>query len=218
MSRACWQWSSLALYHLMWWSRSRFQPVLDLVHEEQTKRGEIGIEQTQYRLDLVNSKSFVGKVLLRIKWKFELRHEAIVKNFDHRYIRINRTRPVGVTGREGCGWWGGLPKWCERLMHHRSNSPLPPLNLSMLHTFIGSIPGRCAVNTGDIFPVECHKRHLFCGGSFYHLFGISLVCFVCLLIFLLHYKAIDKWQNDQLFLPSWKDVVSILPFLIDSGL
>ena len=28
--------------------------------------------ETQYRLGTVNSKSFVGKVLLRIKWKFEL--------------------------------------------------------------------------------------------------------------------------------------------------
>ena len=27
-----------------------------------------------YRLGPVNSKSFVGKVLLRIKWKFELQH------------------------------------------------------------------------------------------------------------------------------------------------
>ena len=28
--------------------------------------------QSQYRSGTVNSKSFVGKVLLRIKWKFEL--------------------------------------------------------------------------------------------------------------------------------------------------
>ena len=29
-------------------------------------------EICEYRLGTVNSKSFVGKVLLRIKWKFEL--------------------------------------------------------------------------------------------------------------------------------------------------
>ena len=29
-------------------------------------------EETHYRSGMVNSKSFVGKVLLRIKWKFEL--------------------------------------------------------------------------------------------------------------------------------------------------
>ena len=34
------------------------------------------------RLGPVNSKSFVGKDLLRIKWKFELQHETIVKSFD----------------------------------------------------------------------------------------------------------------------------------------
>ena len=37
----------------------------------------------QYRLGTVNSKSFVSKVLLRIKWKFELRvhfkHELLGK-------------------------------------------------------------------------------------------------------------------------------------------
>ena len=36
-----------------------------------------------YRLGTVNSKSFIGKVLLRIKWKYELnvyfKHEMIVK-------------------------------------------------------------------------------------------------------------------------------------------
>ena len=31
-----------------------------------------GIDRTHYRSGTVNSKSFVGKVLLRIKWKFEL--------------------------------------------------------------------------------------------------------------------------------------------------
>ena len=35
-----------------------------------------------YRLGPVTSKSFIGKFLLRIKWKFELQHEAIVKTFD----------------------------------------------------------------------------------------------------------------------------------------
>ena len=35
-----------------------------------------------YRSDMVNSKSFKVKVLLRIKWKFELHHEAIVVSFD----------------------------------------------------------------------------------------------------------------------------------------
>ena len=29
-------------------------------------------QETKYRSGTVNSKSFVGKVLLRIKWKFEL--------------------------------------------------------------------------------------------------------------------------------------------------
>ena len=36
-----------------------------------------------YRLGTVNSKSFVGKVLLRVKWKFELtvyfKHEMLGK-------------------------------------------------------------------------------------------------------------------------------------------
>ena len=36
-----------------------------------------------YRSDTVNSKSFIGKVLLRIKWKFELtvhfKHEILGK-------------------------------------------------------------------------------------------------------------------------------------------
>ena len=36
-----------------------------------------------YRLGTVNSKSFVGKILLRIKWKFELtvhfKHEMLGK-------------------------------------------------------------------------------------------------------------------------------------------
>ena len=31
---------------------------------------------------MVDSKSFVGRVLLRIKWKFELQHESIVLQFD----------------------------------------------------------------------------------------------------------------------------------------
>ena len=31
-----------------------------------------GIAQCEYRSGTVNSKSFVGKVLLQIKWKFEL--------------------------------------------------------------------------------------------------------------------------------------------------
>ena len=43
-----------------------------------------------YRLGPVNSKSFIGKVLLRIKWKFDLQYETIVKTFDlwlvHEYI------------------------------------------------------------------------------------------------------------------------------------
>ena len=30
------------------------------------------VSSTDYRSGTVNSKSFVGKVLLRIKWKFEL--------------------------------------------------------------------------------------------------------------------------------------------------
>ena len=30
------------------------------------------LKETKYRSGTVNSKSFVGKVLLRIKWKFEL--------------------------------------------------------------------------------------------------------------------------------------------------
>ena len=34
-----------------------------------------------YRSDTVNSKLFISKVLLRIKWKFE-QHEAIVTAFD----------------------------------------------------------------------------------------------------------------------------------------
>ena len=37
----------------------------------------------RYRLGMVNSKSFVGKILLRIKWKFELtvhfKHEMLGK-------------------------------------------------------------------------------------------------------------------------------------------
>ena len=39
--------------------------------------------KVKYRLGTVNSKSFVGKVLLRIKWKFELtvhfKHEMLGK-------------------------------------------------------------------------------------------------------------------------------------------
>ena len=42
----------------------------------------LNIGNGNYRLGPVNSKSFVGKVLLRIKWKFELRHESFVKSFD----------------------------------------------------------------------------------------------------------------------------------------
>ena len=30
------------------------------------------MEHLLYKSDMVNSKSFIGKVLLRIKWKFEL--------------------------------------------------------------------------------------------------------------------------------------------------
>ena len=50
-----------------------------------------------YRSGTVNSKSFVGKVLLRIKWKFELvvhfKHEMIGKIFPeiHRKIELNGT-------------------------------------------------------------------------------------------------------------------------------
>ena len=32
----------------------------------------VGVGVCLYRLGTVNSKSFVGKVFLRIKWKFEL--------------------------------------------------------------------------------------------------------------------------------------------------
>ena len=57
-----------------------------------------------YRSEMVNSKSFVGKVLLRIKWKFELavyfKHENIRKNYrkilpvtsNPVEFRINRVR------------------------------------------------------------------------------------------------------------------------------
>ena len=40
----------------------------------QCRKNNAGVKHTEtcYRLGTVNSKSFVGKVLLRIKWKFEL--------------------------------------------------------------------------------------------------------------------------------------------------
>ena len=45
----------------------------------------------QYRLGTVNSKSFVGKVLLRIKWKFELTmFELTVPNL----YSVSKTAPV----------------------------------------------------------------------------------------------------------------------------
>ena len=41
------------------------------------------LEANYYRLGTVNSKSFIGKILLRIKWKFELtvhfKHEMLGK-------------------------------------------------------------------------------------------------------------------------------------------
>ena len=62
-----------------------------------------------YRSGTVNSKSFVSKDLLRIKWNFELtvhfKHEMIGKHFIEssnkvelriNRVRINRTRPVCV--------------------------------------------------------------------------------------------------------------------------
>ena len=60
-----------------------------------------------YRSGTVNSKSFVGKDLLRIKWNFELtvhfKHQMIGKHFIEtsnkvelriNRVRINRARPV----------------------------------------------------------------------------------------------------------------------------
>ena len=60
-----------------------------------------------YRSDTVNSKSFVSKVFLRNKWKYELtvdfKHEMIGKHFTEtsnkvelriNHVRINRVRPV----------------------------------------------------------------------------------------------------------------------------
>ena len=53
-----------------------------------------------YRSDTVNSKSFVGKDFLRVKWKYELtvhfKHEMIAKHFTETSnkveLRINRVR------------------------------------------------------------------------------------------------------------------------------
>ena len=43
------------------------------------------LKQWHYRLGTVNSKSFVSKILLQIKWKFELtvhfKHEMLEKYF-----------------------------------------------------------------------------------------------------------------------------------------
>ena len=68
---------------------------------------ERSILQTLYRSDTVNSKSFIGKVSLRNKWKYELnmhfKHEMIGKYFTEtsnkvelriNRVRINRARPV----------------------------------------------------------------------------------------------------------------------------
>ena len=55
-----------------------------------------------YRSGTVNSKSFVNKDLLRIRWNFELtvhfKHEIVGKHFietsNKVELRINRVRPV----------------------------------------------------------------------------------------------------------------------------
>ena len=60
-----------------------------------------------YRLDTVNSKTFVSKDFLRIKWKYEFtmhfKHEMIAKPFTEtlnkvelriNHVRINCARPV----------------------------------------------------------------------------------------------------------------------------
>ena len=57
--------------------------------------GYLSYHTLQYeRLDTVNSKSFVSKVLLRIKWKFELtvhyKHEIIEKTI-HRKFELSGT-------------------------------------------------------------------------------------------------------------------------------
>ena len=67
--------------------------------------------KTCYRSGTVNSKSFVSKDLLRIKWNFELtvhfKHEMIGKHFIEssnkvelriNRVRINRARPVLLNG------------------------------------------------------------------------------------------------------------------------
>ena len=47
------------------------------------ERVEVAEQKVQYRLGTVNSKSFVSKILLLIKWKFELtvyfKHEMLGK-------------------------------------------------------------------------------------------------------------------------------------------
>ena len=66
-----------------------------------------------YRSGTVNSKSFVGKAFLRIKWKYGLtghfKHEMIGKHFTEtsykvelqiNRLRINRVRPASVFHEE----------------------------------------------------------------------------------------------------------------------
>ena len=64
--------------------RGGVQPIIDsnfefrfrsIIHRSQwcdRAVAKLKITVAKYRLGTVNSKSFVGKVLLRIKWKFEL--------------------------------------------------------------------------------------------------------------------------------------------------
>ena len=49
---------------------------------KQPRIWRIILEDVDYRSDTVNLKSFIGKVFLRIKWKLELHHEAILMSFD----------------------------------------------------------------------------------------------------------------------------------------
>ena len=65
------------------------------------------INERHYRSGTVNSKSFIGKDLLRNKWKYEFTvHEMIGKQFTETLnkvelrinrVQINRTRPVSVS-------------------------------------------------------------------------------------------------------------------------
>ena len=62
--------------------RSKRKCVLHFLHDTDRRNGSqfpissintvVSLRQLHYRSGTVNSKSFVGKVFLRIKWKFEL--------------------------------------------------------------------------------------------------------------------------------------------------